>query len=946
VADNKTLGENSESSNSTFKSSEMPISWSASNQKPREICGHESSINSIAFSAVGKLASASEDKTVRVWDTTTGRQLQVYSHHNAATVVVISLDGTTLASIDERNVRMWYIHGERPLRKLDLAYGIAFSPDGTVLACTRSEKIMLHDTTTGNLIQELVASSVHFLVSVAFSPDGGMICSGGDDKTVYVWEVASGKLIRTLRAGGHENWVFKVAFSPDGEIIASAGGKLSMTLKGGDTKIRLWKITGHDHPLHELSGDTRAVTGLTFSSDGKIVASCNGGKTVKLWDVETGQIVQEFPHKAPVKDVAFLPNGRTLASCGGPSKWVAKLRGMESKCKSIWLWDSAFVYTPLDQSKAEIRVLNVHPGAQNDENIILSFDKIQLSSNTEPDFEAVSYRWGSDKGQHQISLDGKVFFITPSQRDMILDLRYTHSVRRLWIDALCIDQKNIPERSHQVQHMRKIYSLARSVCVWLNHEIDESSPAFQTFLSFNSNCEPEQLSQKEHCFWNQICTALNSEYFYRVWIQQELSKAKAITVQCRRTSLPTACILHFMDAWNKIYAEAVYGYVTHKSEHLITTAPQVVLDRVLSKTGNSLTGKEDVGLLQILHFAQELHCHDDRDLVYGMMSLAQDWHENDIIVDYSLSVDEVFKEAVKSLLQSHASLEFLQHVNSSHRIGSNRIRHVTPSWVPDWTKYCHCGRHFPKVAKGRRKPNDLLPGTIQNNDLITNGIKLTTVANFYADFFGKGDVRETTIPSLEFFRCYRRVIEESKYPEDISLRSEHLLWLLIDVNRPMFEVGIVKDQTLHAFSSIAEMVHVPQTDNAFATLSLKELRDVMVKMINEEEVKKARELTLAINMVLGRFLITATRDLHPFVSQQGRIGLAPSTTQTGDEIWLIPTCEQPIVLRPCNTGGTYTVIGVADLGKEDPWGIVGGMRNELTTGLNISGYNVKAICLK
>jgi hypothetical protein len=99
-----------------------------------------------------------------------------------------------------------------------------------------------------------------------------------------------------------------------------------------------------------------------------------------------------------------------------------------------------------------------------------------------------------------------------------------------------------------------------------------------------------------------------------------------------------------------------------------------------------------------------------------------------------------------------------------------------------------------------------------------------------------------------------------------------------------------------------------------------------------------------MNGAFTKLCLSRGGGLQPFVSQQGAIGLAPPSTQPGDEIWLIPTCKSPIILRLHD--GKYFVLGRACLGKNDPWEILGQMPEHLTEGEEIAGYKVEAICLQ
>lgn len=539
---------------------------------------------------------------------------------------------------------------------------------------------------------------------------------------------------------------------------------------------------------------------------------------------------------------------------------------------------AAYQYDPVRSTNDEIRLLKLHPG-QRESPIHVTLKTVTLKSSSIPKYEALSYAWGSTYDRKQIFINKDTLAVTQSLATLLPYLRYPDQERTLWIDAICINQEDMAERSAQVTRMADIYSLAAQVIIWLGPKSEDSNIALEQLRTISSKIHFDSILQtitaasSEDVGWitrnvhsllsHQSLTAISAllqrSWFERLWVVQEIGLAPKhhTWIFCGSENIP----------WDDFYAATSYLRLTGAFPPDSPLGIRLELIRCLGyliSTYSSLRGT--------LHRTEYSKCSDPRDRIYAILSISN--KEVKITPDYNKSKREVYQDVVMQNLLQSGMLRLLTACELS-----NDTKSELPSWVRDWERknMCKWFLHLNACGEGYADAR-----------LVEGGV-LEAVGVTCADVQDTADLRIEGARDENATREMLRKLVPENTGNDRYVGGGDVL------------SAYVRTVCAGEYSDMA----LPRREEQ---LHFEECRHVMKALLAGEDHGmpdlELRFLRLVRSYAKNRCL---------FKTKNGYIGLAPSTVQEGDKVCVLLGCTSPLIFRP----------KIGDPGAKQSFAIVG-----------------------
>jgi hypothetical protein len=336
-------------------------------------------------------------------------------------------------------------------------------------------------------------------------------------------------------------------------------------------------------------------------------------------------------------------------------------------------------YEPLDPALDEIRLLRLKPASKPTDRIVCELFHTRLES--APPYRALSYAWGAKAKLQSIQVDNSPASVTGNLKNALQRLRPNEGEGDLilWADALCINQSDIPERNLQTGKMRMIYHNAENVSVWLGLKNYKSDLAMQLARDIN-RCSREEIpgmiqNPLNADAFGALVVLFRRQYWWRIWVVQEVSCAKDCTIYCGQQSISWAELEGVCDIlrdYEDLLQDLYYSRLSY-IRTLTHGGPKSLLLSRFSTKGIRPP------LFELIATHKSKKSTDPKDKVYALVGISSS-RDTFGDIDYSLSMREVYSHTAQHIINTSKELEVI--CIKQHNIDQFDL----PTWVPDWTR--------------------------------------------------------------------------------------------------------------------------------------------------------------------------------------------------------------------------------------------------------------------
>lgn len=585
--------------------------------------------------------------------------------------------------------------------------------------------------------------------------------------------------------------------------------------------------------------------------------------------------------------------------------------------------------------ETEFRILELFPGEPDDEiHCKLRNEPMHTDNGKEIHihYEAVSYTWGAPTPKRQIVCSGKAIYIRMNLFQALKHIRRKDRIRRIWVDAICINQFDIPERNQHVQRMDSVFAGADRVLVWLGEEsseegdgvldvlpvwlalypphIDWYAAKIEWYTSSSTFSFSSKGLSKEAVEWlsyqqthlMHLLHIFARQWWTRKWVIQEVVQAKEALIICGQEEISWAAISSYFNAdqykfslWHDSLARI---YDKHPDKAFVNHANDGIFhSRQLARIAANFHGPDALGLWNVMYETNDFKCTEPRDNLFSLLAIAADVRSSakiDLLqVDYSDSIRKISINYCRWLLMHDPyALICLRTVT-----GNNGCSRDVPSWTSNivpatWLRRPDLRRPLSMLSydAGRLDSNPRPTWTLISEDRILSikGVITDTITKIisppYVDITNLGWLHFGKGHAMWLRKCYDIVASQTANSE----RTIDLMYIILTCGGEKTRGADVRDwqspsvETCRRWLDVVLDEHSDSEPNVYADSELS-------AMTNSIVYAKFRQFC---------------------VTSESRFGWVPEATRVGDKICVLFGGKVPFAISDCGRGH-YNLMGEA-----------------------------------
>ncbi|KAJ9609923.1 hypothetical protein H2200_006252 [Cladophialophora chaetospira] len=568
----------------------------------------------------------------------------------------------------------------------------------------------------------------------------------------------------------------------------------------------------------------------------------------------------------------------------------------------------------------DTRVIRLLPSQNAEDDVVLKIEHVGIGDEAHAPtipYKALSYVCGDDDPPRFVQIsNGTKLRVRPNLLDALRLLRSTTEESVFWVDQVSVHQQNLEERAIQVRNFGRIFGRAESVSVVLR----ESDPpfamtAFSFIITLVENIGKsgllDNMDQNAGRFldvlldlplagdprWQAVISFLQNEWFFRAWTLQEVAVAKKATFMCGKHSLSLEAFMLVASMWT------TFPESQHTKNYRLRDAA-LVFRRIsyLRMVAYPSKGRTEIvpyaaeigSLLNILRDLRSLRCRDPRDKIWSIVSIANDYDECALTVDYKSSWQSVYIKVCHWLRDRHQSLGFLQLVEIRARNMRGDIDQNRPVGLPSWVPAFHVEPQFLNMLYQPRvtvRPEGLKIYNASGSSRIGSQGQNASDPALRCEGLRIGVITVLSNPAGNLMNDNRgigvRVLHGGEWHE--LARSVCGRGGIYYPTGESADVAYKRLRVNDVFPSFKRRsrtqlpVDLPEpADFAFVAVSPNSGDNYIDGDVND----------------IGRSILCATTRRRMFVTDTGYMGLTHRSNRIGDEIWVLMGADMPVTLHP------------------------------------------------